>query len=98
MKQQIITFVKRNKIQVGILLFFLVWMLFIDEFNWFRIHRDKSKLKALKEEREYLIDKIETDRNNLQTLQSNTKQLEKFAREQYLLKKENEEIYIILEE
>jgi cell division protein DivIC len=97
-KKQVLSFIKRYKIHLGILLFFLVYMLFFDEFNWLRIRKDNQKLKSLKEERAYLRDKIKDDRLQLKTLQTDTQQLEKFAREEYLLKKENEDVFIIQEE
>lgn len=98
MKHETITFIKKYKIQLGILLFFVIWMSFFDEYNWIRIRRDQNKLENLKEEREYLLQKIEQDRQQLRTLENDTQALEKFAREEYLLKKENEEIFIIVEE
>ena len=98
MKQEIITFIRKYKIQLGILLFFVIWMSFFDEYNWIRVRRDQHKLENLKEEREYLLQKIEQDRQQLKTLQNDTQALEKFAREKYLLKKENEEVFIIIEE
>lgn len=98
MKQEIITFIKKYKIQLGILLFFVIYMSFFDEYNWLRIHRDKQKLENLKEEREYLLQKIDEDRQQIRTLETDSEALEKFAREQYLLKKENEEVFIIQED
>ena len=98
MKQKIIAILKKYRIQLGILLLFVVYMSFIDEYNWLRIHRDKGKLENLQEERDYLLKKIEEDRTQLHTLQTDTEALEKYAREQYLLKKENEEVFIIQED
>jgi cell division protein DivIC len=97
MKQKILQFVDKNKIYLGIILFFLIWMLFFDEYNWVRIRRDSLKLNALKKETEYLEKKIETDKKSLKALKTDTSELEKFAREKYLLKKENEDVYIIIE-
>ena len=56
------------------------------------------KLKSFKEESIYLKKKIEEDRMQLDKLQNNMEELERFAREEYLLKKDNEEVYIIIEE
>lgn len=98
MKQLIIQYIKRYKIQVGLLLFFLIWMLFFDEYNWLRIRNDQQKLDALKTEKAYLLQKIEEDRAQLKTLQTDTQELERFAREKYLLKQKNEEVFIIIEE
>jgi cell division protein FtsB len=98
MKQLVIQFIKKYKIPLGIILFFLVWMLFFDEYNWLRINRESNKLKSLKEEREYLKKKIEEDREQLYILQNDPEELERFAREEYLLKKDDEEVYVIIEE
>lgn len=98
MKQKIVSILKKYRIQLGILLFFVIYMSFFDEYNWLRIHRDKEKLENLQEEREYLLQKIEEDRIQLHTLQTDSEALEKYAREQYLLKKDNEEVFIIQED
>lgn len=98
MKDFFIDNIKKYKWQFGILLFFVVYMSFFDEYNWMRIRKDSQKLKSLKEERAYLLNKIEEDRQQLKIFQSDTDELERFAREQYLLKKDNEKVYVIIEE
>jgi len=97
MKQKILQLVDKYKIYLGIILFFLIWMLFFDEYNWIRIRRDSLKLDALKRENEYLEKKIDTDKTRLKALKTDTSELEKFAREKYLMKKENEDVYVIIE-
>lgn len=98
MKTQLLNIIKKYKIVFGILLFFLIWILFFDEYNLFRIRKDSKKLQQFKEEKIYLEKKIKEDRLHLQKLQTDSQALERFAREEYLLKKENEEVYIIIEE
>lgn len=97
MKQRILLFVDKNKIYVGIVFFFLIWMLFFDEYNWIRIRRDTLKLKALKREAAYLQEKIKSDKDRLKELKTNPSELEKYARETYFMKKDNEDIYVIVE-
>ena len=82
---------------MGIIFFFLIWMMFFDEYNWIRIRRDSLKLKALKREATYLRKKIEEDKDRLKELKSNPAELEKFARENYYMKKDNEDVYVIIE-
>ena len=41
---------------------------------------------------------IKKDKNRIHELKTNRDNLEKFAREQYLMKKKNEDIFIIIEE
>ena len=50
----------------------------------------------MKQEREYYLKKIEEDRNKLDELRTDNDNLEKFAREQYLMKRKDEDLYIIL--
>jgi len=79
-------------------LFFLVWMAFLDSNNLMARFNLSSKLNALENEKEYYEEKIkevEKDRNEL----FGTKEsLEKFAREKYLMKKETEDVFIVVEE
>ncbi|HNW50987.1 MAG TPA: septum formation initiator family protein [Prolixibacteraceae bacterium] len=96
MKKRLIRFVDKNKIYLGIILFFVIWMLFFDDYNWIRIRRDRLKYKALKKEAIYLQEKIDTDKASLKALRTDST-LEKFAREKYLMKKPNEDVYVIIE-
>jgi cell division protein DivIC len=96
-KDRIFAWARRNKVTAGILIFFLVWMMFFDEYNWVRIRRDKTNYKDLIETKEYLRHKIEVDKKKLHQLRTDDEALERFAREEYFLKKENEEVFIIIE-
>jgi len=79
---------------VLILLIFVVWMLFFDTNSWL-VHRELNKeLKDLENNMEYFKNEIANDKEFLKQLDDST-EMEKFAREQYYLKKENEDIYII---
>ena len=79
---------------VLILLVFIVWMLFLDT-NSFLIHHElNSEIEALEDNKNYYQKEIDKDQNQINALKDSTA-LEKFAREEYFMKKENEEIYII---
>ena len=79
---------------VIILSIFIVWMVFFDE-NSFLNHREFNKeIKKLNNEKEYYKKEIKEDKELIDKLNDN-EELEKFAREEYKMKKENEEIYII---
>lgn len=75
--------------------FFLVWMLFIDQRDFFYVREQKQKLKALENTKHYYQQEIEKAQKELTDLQNNPAALEKFAREHYKMKKNGEEIYII---
>lgn len=56
------------------------------------------ELNKLEEEKEFYQDEIKQIRADLKELKTNPKTLEKFAREKYLMKKDNEELFVIVEE
>jgi len=73
---------------------FLIWMLFFDE-NSYLVHRKfNSEIKDLESTVSFYKTKIAEDKATIMKL-NDSLQLERFAREQYLMKKENEDIYII---
>lgn len=77
-----------------IFIIFAVWMLFVDANSLF-IHNDlNNEIDDLEQEKEYYKKEIEIDKKAIKKL-SNDEGLEKFAREQYFMKKDNEEIFVI---
>ncbi|WP_242085280.1 FtsB family cell division protein [Aestuariivivens sediminis] len=79
---------------VIILIGFVIWMLFFDANSWFIHNELNNDIEALEAEKEYYQREIETDNKAIETLKTE-EGLEKFAREEYYMKRENEEIYII---
>ncbi|MCK0110078.1 septum formation initiator family protein [Flavobacteriaceae bacterium S0825] len=75
-------------------LVFAIWMLFFDSNSWFIHNELNNDIKALENEREYYKNEIKKDKKEIKKL-SNDKGVEKYGREKYHMKKENEEIYII---
>ena len=85
----------RNKYILTILIFF-VWIIILDSNNLIKRYNEIRELKKLKQDREYYTNKIEGDRQKLRELKTGNHNLEKFAREQYRMKKPDEDLYIIL--
>lgn len=79
-------------------MFFLFWMIFLDSNDLYTQYKLSSQLKSLESEKEFYQEKIEEVRNERQQLLSDTETLEKFAREKYLMKKESEDLFVIVEE
>jgi len=73
-------------------------MLFFDRNNLISQFELRSKLNQLKEDKQYYIEEIKKDRKDMLELLSNPKNLEKFAREKYLMKKDNEDIFLIVKQ
>lgn len=87
----------KNKYLVALVLF-LTWVIFFDQNNMLeriKLVRDVNKLSK---DKEYYQHQIKSDSARLIELKTSPGNLEKFAREQYLMKKDNEDIYIIMEE
>ena len=74
---------------------FLFVIIFLDENSFVRSMEYSKKINRLEKEIEHYKVVIDQSRLHLNELRSNDENLEKFGREQYLMKKDNEDIYII---
>jgi cell division protein DivIC len=77
---------------------FLTWMLLLDSNNLLARYELSSKLSALEDEKEYYEEKIKEVQKDHDELFGDRESIEKFAREKYLMKKESEEIFVVVEE
>jgi len=80
------------------LVFLFTWVLLFDNYDLITVIKMRIEINNKENEIEKLQTLIEQDKQNYRELTSNPEQLEKFARENYLMKKENEDIFIILPE
>lgn len=76
---------------------FLIWMLFIDGNDLISQWRLSSKYSDLVKEKEYYQEKIKEVEMDREGLMSDDELLEKFARERYLMKKESEDLFVVVE-
>ena len=79
---------------VIILLLFVVWMIFFDENSLINHWELDKEIEKLEKSNEYYRDQIEQDKKVIDNL-NDPDSLEKYAREEYKMKKENEEIFLI---
>lgn len=86
----------RNK-YVATTLVFLIWMTFIDNNDFFRHYGLLKRLKEVRREYRDKQEQVADTKRQLQELR-NKKTLEKFAREQYLFKRNGEEVFVIVSE
>lgn len=73
-------------------------MLMFDQNNLNERRKNNRDYNQLIRERDYFQAKIEENRKRIQELKTNDDNLEKFAREQYLMKKDNEDIFLIVDD
>lgn len=76
---------------------FVVWLFFFDSNNIIMQQDLKSKLNDLKEEKQFYLDEIRNDSILTRQLLTDTAALEKFAREKYLMKKEGEDVFLMID-
>lgn len=76
----------------------VVWVTFFDKNDLFSQYELAQKLKALKTEEKYYQAEIEKNKSDMIELRTNPANLEKFAREKYMMKKDNEEIFVIVKD
>ena len=79
---------------VIVLVFFIIWMLFLDNTSYVEHRILNKQLESLEDNKKYYQDEIKKDNENIKLLK-NQDQIEKYAREKYYMKRDNEDIYII---
>jgi cell division protein FtsB len=87
----------RNKYLIAVLVF-LAWLLIFDNNSLIDRIKYLNTLHRLENEKQYYLERIEEDSRRLNELKTDRENLEKFAREQYFMKKENEDVFVIVEE
>lgn len=78
--------------------FFIVWIVFFDQYNLVSRVKNNQKLNQFEKEKQHYMNEIDENSRMLNELKGDKETLEKFAREQYLMKKKNEDIYLVIED
>lgn len=87
-----------RKFYTGTFVFWLVWILFLDNNNLKVVFSNRVKMKSLEKERDVLLEKITQVKKERSEVFGNPKLLEKWAREKYLMRRPNEDVYVIVDE
>ena len=75
---------------------FVVWMLFFDKNDMLSQYEYRGEVNKLQAEKEFYEKEIATVKKDLNELSTNLNTAEKFAREKYLMKKDNEDVFVII--
>jgi cell division protein DivIC len=84
-----------NKYFISFLIF-SVWVIFFDQHNLVDRYKSRQRLDQLKKDTVFYQEKIRSDREKMKLLKTSPQNLERFAREQYLMKAPDEEVFVIL--
>ena len=87
----------KNKYVITLLVF-IIWMLFFDQNNLLDRIRMYSEIRQLEDEQEYYEQEIKKDSTRLHELTTDKDNLEKYAREQFYMKKPDEDVFVVIEE
>lgn len=77
-------------------LLFVIWVGLFDKNSCVTQQKYKKKIQEMEQQKDYYVKKFKEDSTRLEEFKSPEK-LEKFARENYYMKKENEDLYVIIE-
>jgi cell division protein FtsB len=77
-------------------LVFLLWIILLDPNNMISRVREARTRNRLLREKEYYMGRIDEDRRKLNELRTSNENLEKYAREQYRMKRPDEDLFIIV--
>ena len=86
----------RNKYLITFIVF-LVWIFFIDTFDIITQIKMNKEFKQLKEQQEFYKSEVKKDSTIIYNLNNNSEEQERFARERFLMKKDNEDLFIVRE-
>jgi len=87
----------KNKYLLTII-FFLTWMMFFDNNNWFYLSKLTEEAQLKQKEKAWYLREITDSEQKLHELTSDLKALEKFGRETYYMKKSNEDVFVFFSE
>ena len=76
---------------------FVIWMVFFDSNNLLTRNKLQEKLDSLYQAKNYYLQEIRKDSMLSVGLMNDTTQLERFARERYLMKKDNEDLFLVID-
>jgi hypothetical protein len=74
---------------------FMVWMLFFDPKDLGTIAVRNNKYKELKESEKHLTSLIKETKKELGLLKTDAASIERYAREKFFMKKDNEDLFIV---
>lgn len=77
---------------------FLVWMLFFDTNDFYSQYQLSQKVQELENQEKYYLQKIEEVNTDREALINDMELLERFAREKYYMKKDGEDLFVVVEE
>lgn len=93
--ERLLTIIRNKYVIAGVA--FALWMMFFDRHDIATQYGYYSQLKGLKAEKAFYTTEIERVTKTILDLNSDPEALQRMAREKYKMKKENEDVFVIIE-
>ncbi|WP_295127830.1 septum formation initiator family protein [uncultured Chitinophaga sp.] len=77
---------------------FIIWLAFLDRNNMISQYQLSAEVNKMEAQKDFYLENNKATRKESQELLSSMEKLEKFAREKYKMKKENEDVFLIIPE
>ena len=84
----------KNKYLISLSVFAAI-LLFFDKNDFFSQNQRRNELLELQQSKEYYTKQLAIERKELEQLKTNPATLEKYAREKYLMKRDNEDLFVL---
>jgi cell division protein DivIC len=84
----------KNKYILSVIAF-VIWMIFFDAKDIITQRERSRELRQLQDSKAYFASEISKEQKALEELKSNPAAIEKYAREKYMMKKDNEDLFIV---
>ncbi len=85
----------KNKYALTALLF-VIWLSFFDRNNFISQYSDRQELKKIQSDKAFYLKEITQNKEDMDDLMSDKEHLEKYGRERYMMKKDDEDIFLII--
>ena len=87
----------RNKYFLAVVAF-AVWMMFFDKNDMLSQYEYRTEVNKLQQEKDFYTKETAMVKKDLSEIDSNLNTVEKFAREKYYMKKDNEDVFIVVKD
>lgn len=87
----------RNKYFLAVVAF-AVWMMFFDKNDMLSQYEYRTEVNKLQQEKDFYTKETALVKKDLSEIDSNLNTVEKFAREKYYMKKDNEDVFIVVKD
>ncbi len=96
MNKKILRIIRNKYFIVSVLA--IAWLVFFDGHNIASQFSRKKEIKELEEKQSFYEKEIKQDKEMLEKIQNDTNFMQKYGREKYLMKKDNEDVFLIIRE